>query len=447
MRVLAVGLALLLALPLAAQEQPPSVVRDLAGKVESAHLTRTVGRLASFGTRHTLSDPLAEHRGIGAARRWLAGEFQAIARQPGSRLVAFEDAFQAGPDPLLPRRVELANLGALLPGVDPSRAREALVVAAHYDSRAQDPLDANSDAPGAVDNASGVALVLEMATVMAVERPAVGIYFVATAAGEQGNLGSVRLAGRLKAEGIEVLAMVAADCVGNTALPGGAKANESMRLFSPGLPAQETEGERRVRELLGSENDGPSRALARYIKRMGEHYVEGFEAMVMLRQDRVGFTGEHLVFDQQGWPAVRVTDAVDNFDRLRRNVHSETGRAYGDTPAFFDAGYCAKITRMLVVSFRHLAFAPPPPQNVGLGGCGTPDARLFWMLPDDPRITGVVIYHRRADTVQWQQTRAFPKSESQVIPGLGTDSDVFAVATLDAQGDESLPVSPRSVAF
>ena len=133
--------------------------------------------------------------------------------------------------------------------------------------------------------------------------------------------------------------------------------------------------------------------------------------------------------------------------RLGETARPGAGYRHGDTPAFFDPGCCAKITRMLVVSFRHLAFAPPPPQNVGLGGCGTPDARLFWMLPDDPRITGVVIYHRRADTVQWQQTRAFPKSESQVIPGLGTDSDVFAVATLDAQGDESLPVSPRSVAF
>jgi len=138
---------------------------------------------------------------------------------------------------------------------------------------------------------------------------------------------------------------------------------------------------------------------------------------------------------------------VDNFDRLRRNVRSEAGRAYGDTAAFFDAGYCARIARMLVASFRHLAFAPPPPQNVGLGGSGSPDARLFWMLPDDPRVTGVVLYHRRADLVQWQQTKAFPRCESQVIPGVGVDSDMFAVATLDAEGDESLPVSPRSVAF
>jgi hypothetical protein len=448
MRVLAhIGLVLLLAAPLPAQELPPSVVRDLAGKVEASRMNRTVTRLAGFGTRHTLSDPLGETRGIGAARRWLAGEFQDLTRLPGSRVVPFEDPFPAGPGAMLPRRVELVNLGVLLPGVDPSRAREALVVAAHYDSRAQDPLDATADAPGAVDNASGVALVLEMATVMATERPAVGIYFVATAGGVQGNLGSARLASRLKADGVDVIAMVAVDCVGNTAGLGGVKGDTGLRLFSEGTPAQETEGERHLRDLLGAENDGPSRALARYLKRMGEHYVENFEAEVMLRRGRIGADGEHNTFAREGIPAVQVTELVDNYERLHRNLRSDSGRNYGDTPAFFDPGYCAKIARMLVVGFRHLSFAPPAPQNVGLGGCGTADAKLWWTLVPDPRIAGVVLYHRRGDQVQWQQTRTIPKAESQVLPGVGTDSDAFAVATVDPQGDESLPVSPRSVAY
>jgi hypothetical protein len=123
------------------------------------------------------------------------------------------------------------------------------------------------------------------------------------------------------------------------------------------------------------------------------------------------------------------------------------GKHYGDTPTYFDAGYCARIARMLVAGFRQLSYAPGAPQNVGLGGCGTTDARLWWTLPEDPRIAGVMLYRRRADGVQWQQTRGFAKSESQVIPGVGTDTDVFAVATVDAQGNESLPVSPRSIEF
>ena len=447
MRRLWLSLAVSVATLLPAQPAPPSPVRDLAGKVQAARLSRTVDRLASFGTRHSLSDPVAQGRGIGAARRWLAGEFQALTVLPGSRLETFDDAFQAGPGPDLPRAVEMVNLGVVLPGTDPARNREALVVAAHYDSRAADLLDGSSDAPGAVDNASGVAVVLEMATVLAAEKPAVAIYFVATAGGEQGNLGSARLAGKFKEAHIDVLAMVAAQCVGNTAGPGAAKGDAAVRLFS-GEPARpEGEGERRLRDLLGDDNDGPSRSLARYIKRVGEAYVEDFEALVMLRRNRLGFSGEQDPFLSAGYPAVQVTELVDNHDRLRQNLVSQGSRRTGDTPAFFNAGYCARITRMLAAAFRHLSYAPRAPQNVGLGGCGGPDARLFWSLPEDPRVAGVVLYRRRGDSVHWAQTRAFPASESQVIPDVGTDTDVFAVATADAQGDESLAVSPRSVVF
>jgi hypothetical protein len=446
MRILAC-LALVLALPLRAQGAPPQGARELAGRVEPSRLSRTVDRLASFGTRHTLSDPLSETRGIGAAQRWLSREFQALTRVSGSRLLAFEDRFPAGPGALLSRQVELVNLGVLLPGTDPARRRQALVVVAHYDSRAGNAMDATADAPGAVDNASGVALVLEMANVLAAQQPAISIYFVATAAGEQGLLGSARLLQRLKGEGTTLIGMVAADCVGNSLLAGGGKGGGALRLFSDTWPVQETEGQRRVRELLGTGNDGPSRELARYLKRAGEGYVEGLECQVMLRRDRIGWSGEQGVFEREGIPAVRVTELADAYDRQRQNVRSEAGRGYGDTAAFFDPGYCAKITRMMVAGFYTLALAPDAPQNVGLGGCGSSDARLWWNLTDDPRIKGVVIYHRRGDQIQWQQTRVLPRQESLVQPGADPDNELFAVATVDGQGHESLPVTPMSVEF
>jgi hypothetical protein len=440
------AIALCLVLPLPAQA-PGKVLGpgDLAGKVEASRLSRTVNRLVSCGTRHTLSDPFSPTRGIGAAQHWLGEELQAMTRLAGSRLLSFEDRFSAGPGPGLPRKADLVNLGVMLPGTDPERAREALVVVAHYDSRAGNPLDAAADAPGAVDNASGVAAVLEMATVLAAESPAVSIYFVATAGGEQGNLGSQRLVQRLKAQGTEVLGMVAADRVGNSQGADGARVSDAVRLFSDGMPAQESDGMKRIRELLGTENDGAGRELARYLRRAGERWVEGLDSLVLLRRDRVGENGEQAEFARAGFPAVQVTELLDNYDHLRQDVRPGATRGYGDTVAFFDAGYCARITRMLVAAFRALAWAPAPPQNVGLGGIGTSTAKLWWTLPEDPRVQGIVIYRRHADGVVWQQTHAFPKGESVDVPGSSPDTDVFGVATVDAQGAESLPATPRSV--
>ena len=444
--IVRLALAFCLLLPLAAQA-PERVLgpKDLAGKVQDARLSRTVNRLVGFGTRHTLSEPNSGTRGIGAAERWLGTELQDLTRLAGSRLVAFEDRFSAGPGPGLPRAVELDNLGLLLPGTDPAREREALVVTAHYDSRAGDPLDASADAPGAVDNASGVALVLEMATVLAAEKPAIGIYFVLTAAGEQGNLGAERLVQRLKAQGTDVVGMVSADRVGNTLAADGSRNGGEVRIFSASVSFQETDGMKQVRDLLGTENDGPGRELARYLKRAGDRHVDGLESLVLLRRDRLGESGEQSAFARAGFPAVQVTERVDNYDHLRQNVRPGATRGLGDTAPFFDAGYCARITRMLVAAFRTLAWAPAAPQNVGLGGCGSNTAKLWWTLPEDPRIAGILVYRRRADGVQWQQTHPFPKGESVELPGLGPDTDVFGVATADAQGDESLTATPRSV--
>jgi len=446
MRFVLTGLVLALALPLSAQSGP--TVGDLLARVQASRLSRTVNRLVAFGTRHTLSDAVSDNHGIGATRRWLRGEFQSLTQLPGSRLVPFQDTFTAGPGPLLPKAVDQVNIGAWLPAADPNRAKQALVVTAHYDSRGTDPMNAGAAAPGAVDNGSGVAVVLEMATVLAAEHPAVNVYFVATAAGVQGQLGAARLAQRLKDDGVEVLGMVAVDRVGNTQGSDGSKDTNTVRLFSEsGVPAVESEGQRRLRGLLGTENDSPDRELARYLRRAGEHFVDDLDCAVMLRRERIARESEAQVFAGFGWPAVLVTEMIDNYDHLDQDLRSTSGKAYGDSAAYFDPGYCARITRMLVAGLRQLALAPEPPQNVGLGGLGGPDAKLWWTLPDDPRIKGIVVLRRRADALLWQQDRIFNPEESQVLQGASPDSYVFAVATADADGDTSLPVIPRSVQY
>ncbi len=428
-----------------AQAPPNTLARDMAGHVESARLRRTVERLAGFGTRHTLSITNSESRGIGAASKWLIAETRNLAMLPGSRLIPFEDRFTAPAGPRVPKPTEMVNVGVMLPSLDPSRAKDALVVAGHYDSRATDVMDADSDAPGSVDDASGVALVLEMAYVMAADHTAVSIYFVATVGEEQGLLGAAHLAARLKAEGVNVIGMLAADCVGNTWGPGNVRESSTVRLFSEGVPSQETEAQKKLREALGGENDSPSREFARYLKRFGERYADGLECLLMLRRDRVGRGGDHLAFNREGIPAARISETLENYDRQHQVPRVEGNRTYGDTPGFFDPGYCAKITREMVGAFHHLALAPEAPRNVRLSGAATPDARLSWTSPTDPRTAALVIYRRRADGVVWQQDMVIPVSDSTVLTGVGTDNFFFAVAARDRDGNESLPSVPTRI--
>lgn len=417
-------------------------VEQLAAAVDPARLQAAVARLVSFGTRHTLSDTRSETRGIGAARSWLAAEFAAASRQPGARLVPFEDRFTAEPGPRISRPVEIVNVGAVLPGTDPARAREAIVLTGHYDSRASDVMDATSDAPGAVDDGSGTAMVLEAARVMARERPAVSIYFVAVAGEEQGLVGSAHLARRLKGEGVSVLAMTSIDIAGNTRGQDGVAGDVEARLFSEGVPAAETEGERRLREALGGENDGAAREWARYVKRVAERYVENLDLWVMLRRDRIARGSDHSSFSREGFPAIRLSEAHEHYDRQHQDVRTERGRSFGDDLAHFDAPYSARLLRGLVAAMATLAAAPAPVRDLALGGAVSPDTRLRFALPGDARVAGLVLYRRRADAVAWQRATRFPAADRIVLPGVVPDNHVFAVSTVDAEGNESLPVHP-----
>ena len=426
----------LLAAPLSAAllaQAPPTA--------DAARLQATVQRLVSFGTRHTLSDTTSPTRGIGAARAWLRAEFEALAKAPGSHLRPFEDRFTAEPGPRIPKAAELVNVGAVLPGRDPARAQEAIVLTGHYDSRASDVMDAAGDAPGAVDDGSGTALVLELARVMATLEPAVTVYFVAVAGEEQGLVGSTHLAKRLKAEGVQVLAMTSIDIAGNTEGQDGVKDNVSARLFSEGVSTVETEAQRRLREATGGENDGPAREWARYVKRVAEAQVANLDFWVMLRRDRLARGSDHTAFSREGFPAIRLSETHEHYDRQHQDVRVKEGRLYGDDLAHFDAAYTAKLARGLQAAVAALAGAPAAPKDVVLGGSVSPDTTLRWKL-SDPRATGVVLYRRRADAVTWQRATRLPRQERLVLKDVPPDNEVFAVASVDAEGRESLPTYP-----
>ena len=438
--MLLTSLALAAALA-AADARDPRLAR-LSAAVNAARMKATVAKLVSFGTRHTLSDAQSPTRGIGAARRWLLAEFTALANEPGSRLRPFEDGFTQAAAPRIPQPVEIRNVGAILPGTDPARAKEALVLTAHYDSRVSDVMNATADAPGADDDGSGTALMLELARVTSQERPAISIYFVAVAGEEQGLNGSTHLAQRLQTEGVRVLAMTAVDMIGNSQGQDGVHDDLSGRLFSEGVPAAETDAHKKLRQALGGENDGAAREWARYVKRVGEREVENLDLWLMLRRDRIARGSDHLAFSQAGFPAIRLVEAHEHWDRQHQDLRTVDGRRYGDLLEHVDFAYAAKLGRALLAAVAELAAAPAPPGEVALGGAVSPDTHLRIALPPDGRVAGVVLYRRRADSVVWQRAVRYPRQTEIVLKDVVPDNFTFAVATVDAEGHESLPVYP-----
>ena len=437
---------LLVALPAAAQQRRDPRVEKIVARVEAAHLHETVAKLVSFGTRLTISDPDDPARGIGAARKWLAAQFAAISARPGSRLKPFEDRFTAPVGKRIPAPVEIVNLGGFLPGTDPARAKQAIVMTGHYDSMPSDVLDKKADAPGADDDGSGTSMALELASAFAAESPAISVYFVAVAGEEQGLVGSQHLAERLKSEGVEVLAMVSEDIAGNSEGQDGMRDSTTGRLFSEGAPELESEAQKKWRLATGNENDGPAREWARYVQRIGELYSSGLRLRVMLRRDRLARGSDHMSFAHEGFPAIRMSEAKENYHRQHQTPRVENGEQYGDDLAHFDAAYAARLCRALAGAIGALGFAPAPPREVAFASSNTPDGKLRWTLPADARIREVLLHRRPADQIAWEKIVSLGKTSEVVMPSVNVDDWFFAVATVDEAGNESLPQPPSGFA-
>ena len=433
---------LLVAVPAFAQQRKDPRVEKIVERIDANRMHETVAKLVSFGTRLTISDPNDPVRGIGAARKWLAGEFAAIAKKPGARAKPFEDRFTAPVGRRIPAPVEIVNLGVTIPGTDPARAKQAIVMTGHYDSMPSDIFDTKADAPGADDDGSGTSMALEMANAFAAESPAITLYFVAVAGEEQGLVGSQHLAERLKAEGVDVLAMVSVDIAGNSEGQDGAKNSTTGRLFSEGAPELESEAQKKLRLALGSDNDSPARQWARYVQRFGELYSSGLRLRVMLRRDRIARGSDHMSFAHEGFPAIRMSEARESYHRQHQTPRVENGVQYGDDLAHFDAPYAARLCRALAGAVGSLGFAPAPPKNPILASSNTPDGKLKWTLPDDPRVADVILYRRPADDVRWDKVVSLGKVTEITLPSVNVDDWFFALATADAQGDESLPQPP-----
>lgn len=413
--------------------QPEFSIHRAVANADPQRIEADIRKLASFGTRHTLSDTKSKKRGIGAARRWLEKEFERISKEYHDGRLKVELTFhELGPARRMPQGVRLGNVVATLPGEDPDRL---VVVSGHFDSRAGDPLDAESDAPGANDDASGTAAVLEAARLLGGLRPRATIVFMAVAGEEQGLFGARALAHGWREAGQDVVGMFTMDIVGGATGSSGKKEPWRMRVFSEGVP---TRG-----NVVGSDNDSSSRQLARYLKRAAAQAVPGFEITLVFRQDRFLRGGDHKPFNEIGWPAIRITEPHENYTWQHQNVEVVEGVQYGDLPDNVDFDYVGRVTASVTSALGELALAPPSPEDVRIDVRRlTPHSTLSWSAVDSKDLAGYAIVYRRTHEPDWTHRIEVGKVTEYTLEGISKDDWLFGVQAVDLQGRRSLPVYP-----
>ncbi len=429
--------------PLAAQAPagPDRRIASIVASVSADTLRATVTRLVGFGTRHTLSDTLSPTRGIGAARRWVKAEFDRISAACGGCLEVFYVSDMVGPAPRVPQPTQIVDVIAVQRGTTDSG--RYVMVSGDIDSRISDAQNATDSAPGANDNASGLAGTIEAARVLSRHRFAGSIVYAALSAEEQGLYGGQILAKWIQQRGWRLVGVLNNDMIGNVQGIDGITEDTTARVFSDGTPPTETEQERARRRLTGGEVDGISRQLARYVDRVADLYVPGLDAWMIYRLDRFGRGGHHKPFADLGYPAVRVMETHENYTRQHQNVRDENGIHYGDVLEGVNFDYARKITALDAASLAALSWAPAAPRAVRIGGAGQAAAVLTWAAPEDSAdVAHYRVYWRRTDAPAWDHWEDVGLATRYVAAGRIVDNWFFGVASVSREGDESVVVFP-----
>ncbi len=403
-----------------------------APATDPAALRATITTLVGFGTRHTLSSPTDPARGIGAARHWASGRLTTISSGCDGCL-AVETIGDRFTGPRAPDGVRVEDVIAVQRGTtDPTRV---VIVQGHIDSRISDSADATHDAPGANDDASGVAVVLEAARLLSREKFPATIVYAVLSGEEQGLWGGQLLARTAKERGWRVAAVLNNDIVGNTHGIGGEHIDDTVRVFSEGIAAAASLDDNKATRGIGGEDDGPSRALAKAVARVASAN-HGLKVFAVRRPDRFQRGGDHLPFLDAGFPAVRLTEATENYDRQHQNIRIEGGRRFGDVIDGVDFAYLARVAALNVATLRELATAPPAPTGVTIAGAVSDDTTVAWGAV--PGATGYRIRWRRADVSAWTDAKDAPASATSLkLPHVNIDDHFFAVAALNG-GAESI---------
>lgn len=418
-------------------------LHDIAAAVSAQRIERDIEKLVSFGTRHTLSETDSDTRGIGAARRWIKAEFDKISDACGGCLdVTLQSAIIEG-EKRIPEATEVVNVIAVQRGTTDSD--RYVVMSGDIDSRVSDVMDATSDAPGANDNASGVAGALEAARVLSQYQFNGSIVYAALSGEEQGLFGGKIMAKQAKEDGWRIKAVLNNDMIGNIEGVNGVINNTTARLFAEGTRVTETDQEARTRRFTGGEVDSPSRNLARYIDTLADTYIENLDTMLIYRLDRFGRGGHHRPFNAEGYPAIRIMETNENYQRQHQDLRTEDGITYGDTIDGVDFDYAAKLTGLNAVALAAMSWAPAPPSGVEIEGAVKPSTTLSWNAVDqraNPQLAGYKVYWRHTASPQWEYSRFVGDVTQTTLENVVIDNYFFGVASVSEDGSESPVVFP-----
>lgn len=429
------------AAPDTARHQPEidNIVRDISPQ----RIEATIRKLVSFQTRHTMSDTESDTVGIGAARRWIKSEFERCNAQNGGRLQVQFDGHIAPVSRRISRPTEIVNVVATLPGTQDASKERIYVVSGHYDSRNTDVMDATGFAPGANDDASGTAAVMEMACVMSRYKFDATLVFMTVAAEEQGLLGAAHWAEQAKQKKLNIAGMFTNDIIGSSRDEHGKVDDKQVRLFAEGLPVEKEASEaNRTLIQTGGENDSISRQLARHVKEQGERYVKDFKVNVIQRRDRYLRGGDHMPFLERGYAALRFTEPAEDFNHQHQNVRTENGVLIGDMPEYNDYNYIAKVARVNAAALATLALAPAAPQQVQVRTAQLEnDTALVWKANGEPDLAGYRVVWRATDAAVWQGSKFVGNVTEARVP-LSKDNYYFGVQAIDKDGNASPATYP-----
>src|SRR3954447_4192463 len=421
-------------------QHPDAQLSRILERIDADRIESIVEKLVSFGTRHTLSDQDDPTRGIGAARDWIYDTMLSYAARSNGRMTVEKQSYTQEPASRIPTATVITNVVATIRGSKyPDRV---YLISGHYDSRVTDVMNSTSDAPGADDDASGVAVSMELARVLARQRPEATIILAAVAGEEQGLYGSNHLAQTLQDAGKDVQGMFTNDIVGSSTADDGTRDPRSLRLFAEGVPTSETPDQAAIRQAVGGENDSPARQLARFVTEVADNRETGMRIRVIYRRDRYLRGGDDIPFLQRGYPAGRFTEPNENFAHQHQDVRVENGVQYGDLPRFCDFEYIARVARVNAATMWSLAQGPGTPKSVKVDVTElTNDTTLSWDANTESDLAGYEVVWRPTTEDDWTRVIEVGDVTTARI-NLSKDNVFFGVRAVDQRGHRSPAAFP-----